>query len=29
MGTSFVDAIDAVEVDLGRLAGLFSGAFRW
>ena len=23
-----VDAIDALEVDLGRLAGLFSGGFR-
>ena len=27
--TSFVDAIDAVEVDLGWLARLFSGGFRW
>jgi len=25
--TSFVDAIDALEVDLGWLAGLFSGGF--
>ena len=24
-----VDAIDDLEVDLGRLAGLFSGGFRW
>ena len=25
--TSFVDAVDALEVDLGRLAGPFSGGF--
>jgi hypothetical protein len=24
---AFVDAIDAMEVDLGQLAGLFSGGF--
>ena len=27
MVTSFLDAIDALEVDLGRLAGLFLGEY--